>query len=432
MKKTIITFFGVLFATIIFAQGQISFYTNNGTKKVTQLKCGNFDNLKVKVKIPSNINKYDKVTYKVYLSSNEATSAGIRYVGRGAVSTLKPNTTMEKWIVSPGKKGGDFKYNDGARISTYDVCDVPRKNGLSSIVVEVQLVGYNKTGTETYWDKWDKVYKTRLTYTKGNLLASGKITVEQLPAQTDYKSSNGLLSVKKVTGNSAEVGISGDIESNKSSNEHQFNFDKNEAAEEVSVQLYGENGNAVVDILMYSDEKMAQEVKRIFGKIPSDLDAYAELKRDLLQKIAFNSYRQVYREPFFKWPNILEDEWCPNIIDLDEKKRFKRTNTNFFTNVALWKKEKVGDYEYDVLRIPECYTGLSLYHFDTQNKTWRSTKDNDDIPGEIVVYAIKRGNYSVFIIPYSMSQKIRNSFIIENDYAKNFINKTIESIKFLK
>ncbi len=432
MKKILLSALSLLFTFAVMSQGSVKFYTNNGTKEITKIKCGDFDNLKVKVKIPSNINKYDKVTYKVYLSSNAATSAGIRYVGKGAVSSLKPNTTMEKWIVSPGKKGGDFKYMDGARLSTHDVCDVPRKNGLSNIEVEVQLVGYNENGSETYWDKWDKVYKTRVVYTKGNLLASGKITIEQLPAQTDYKSSNGLLSVKKATGNSAEVDISGDIESNESSGGYQFNFDKNDAAEKVSISLYGENGDAAVDILMYSDEKMAQEVKRIFGEIPSDLDAYAELKRDFLQKIAFNSYSNIYRQPFFKWPYVIKDVWSPNIVDLDEKKRFKKTNTNFFTNVALWKKEKVGNYEYDVLRIPEMYPQTSIYHFNRNTRQWNSAKDNDDVPGELVVYAIRRGNYSVFILPYSTSQKNRNSFIYENDYAKDFVNKTIASIKFLK
>ena len=439
MKKILLSALSLLFTFAVMSQGSVKFYTNNGTKEITKIKCGDFDNLKVKVKIPSNINKYDKVTYKVYLSSNAATSAGIRYVGKGAVSSLKPNTTMEKWIVSPGKKAGDFKYMGGARISTYDVCDVPRKNGLSNIEVEVQLVGYNENGSETYWDDWDKVYKTRVVYTKGNLLASGKITVEQLPAQIEYISANGVVSVKKVTEDLSEVGVIG-AETSETGNKKvdQFNSfmqsvnTEGNAFEKVNVQLFGKNGNAAVDILMYSDEYIEQVVKTLLGEIPSDLDHYAELKRDLLQKIAFNSYRQIYRETFFKWPQVIQGVWSPNIVDLDEKKKFKKTNTNFFTNVALWKKEKVGDYEYDVLRIPEMYPQTSLYHFNTQSRSWYSNKDKSDVPGELVVYAIRRGNYSIFIFPYSMSQKIRNSFIYENDYAKDFVNKTIASIKFLK
>jgi len=437
MKKIFLTTISLVFSLMVLSQGTIKFYTNNGTKEISKIKCGDFDNLKVKMKLPSSINKYDMVKYKVYLSSNKANSAGILYEGKGAVANLKPSTTLEKWIISPGAKGGDFKYTDGARLSVYDLCDVPREKGLPSIDVEVQMVGYNKTGTETFWSKRDQVYKTIPTYTNGNLLASGKIVIEQLPAQVDYISSNGVLSISKATSNLSEVGIIGaekrESENKKANQMNAFMQRANSnggAYETVSAQLFGSNGKASVKVAMYTDEKIAEVVKQLFGEVPSDLDAYEELKRDLLQKIAYNTYNRIYREPFFTWLDEIKGVWCPKIQTLDEKKKFKKTNTNFFTNMALWKKEKVGEYEYDVLRIPDVYAGVSLYHFDINTQTWRSTKDNDDKPGEMVVYAIKRGNYNIFIFPYYM--ETYNIYEKGNDYETEFLTKTIESIKYLK
>lgn len=437
MKKIFLSSLSIVFSVIVIAQSSVTFYTNNGTIEITKIKCGDFDNLKVKVKIPSTINKYDKVTYKVYLSSNQATSASIRYVGEGSVATLKPNTTLEKWILSPGEKEGDFQYMDGVNISGYDLCDVPRDKGMSNIEVEVQLVGYNKNGTETYWDDWDKAYKTRIVYTKGNLLASGKISIEQLPAQTDFLSTNGILTVKKVTPDLTEVAIqgakkreSGNAKMNQMNAFMQSVNTNDNAFEKVNVQLFGDNGRAAVDIVMYSDEKIAEEVNKIFGQIPSDLDAYAELKRDLIQKIAKNTFYGDYNNPFFKWPSVIDKIWSPTIKDLDDPKKFKPNKPEFFTNVSLWKKEKIGEYEYEVLKIPNIYSDVSKYHYNFNENKWNTQKDNNDVPGELVVYAIKRGNYNIFIFSYTNNNN--NSFLVENDYEKDFLTKTIASIKYLK
>jgi hypothetical protein len=415
MEKIISITVSLVFSLMVLSQGQIKFYTDNGTKEITKIKCGDFDNLKVKTKLPSNINKFDLIKYKIHLSSNQSTFARIIYDGKGAVSGLKPNSTLDKWIIKPGKKGSDFVYFDGASLKVRDLCDYPREQGISSVKVTVELVGYNITGHETYWSDRDRAYKTRTKYTDGSVLAKGGIVIEQLPAQVDYTSENGVLSISKVTDDLSEVGISNT---------------KKDIYEICSAGIFNNNGKAAVDVVMYTDENIAKEVKRIFGEVPSDLNPYEELKRDLLQKIAYNSYGRIYREPFFKWIYEINDLWSPVIADLDEKKKLKKTNTNFFTNMALWKKEKIGEYEYDVLRIPEVYAGISSYHYNFNNKTWNSTKNDSDIPGEMVVYAIKRGNYNIFIFPYYMNG--HNIYEKGNEYETNFITKTIESIKYLK
>ena len=64
MKKIFLTTISLVFTLILFSQGTVKFYTNNGTKEISTIKCGDFDNLKVKIRIPSNINNYDMVNIK--------------------------------------------------------------------------------------------------------------------------------------------------------------------------------------------------------------------------------------------------------------------------------------------------------------------------------------------------------------------------------
>ncbi len=442
MKKIFLTTISLVFTLILFSQGTVKFYTNNGTKEISSIKCGDFDNLKVKTKLPSSVVNYDVVKFKVFLSSNQATYARIIYDGKGAVSTLKPNTTLEKWIIKPGVKKGDFVYSDGYALGVKDLCDYPREKGLKSIDVEVQLVGFNKTGTETYWSKWDKAYKTRTTYTDGKLIAGGKITLGQLPPQVNYVSSNGILSLSKVTADLSHEGIIGaekrgaeSKKENQMNNFLQMQNTNDGAYEMVSADLLrlSNMGQASVKFTMYTDEKIAEVVNQLFGKTPSDLDVYEELKRDLLQKIANNSFNRVYRSPFFTWPDEIKGQWSPEIKSLDEQKKFKKDNSNFFTNMSLWKKEKIGNYEYDVLRIPNTYGETSKYHYDFNNNKWYTTKDKDDVPAEMVVYAIKRGNYNIFIFPYYKdSWNVYLKSPEHGAYEDEFIRKTIESVKYLK
>jgi|GEM_PF-4849373 len=61
MKKFFITIIGIAVTAFVFGQGTIGFYTSNGTKQVTKIKCGEFDNIKVKLNVPSTVKSYDRV-----------------------------------------------------------------------------------------------------------------------------------------------------------------------------------------------------------------------------------------------------------------------------------------------------------------------------------------------------------------------------------
>jgi len=348
---------------------------------------------------------------------------------------LASTPKLEKWVLKPGKQSGDFSFGDGA-LGSRDLCEYPQEQGISNVEVTAQLVGMNKAGSETYWDDFHKKYKTRIKYTKGNLLAQGKINIEQLPAKIGYVSSNGVMSIQKVSANPADEFIQGEKDKSSTSAFLDKLNNNSSGPKTFIVQQTGRAGKVLFSVLFYTDKEIADIVNQLFGQVPSDLDPYAELKRDILQQLAYNSYNRIYRAPFFTWKTNLSDLgklFCPNLQD--EQKKFKNTNTNFFTNMTLWKKEKIGNYEYDVLRIPETYGQSSKYNYDFNNKKWSSRKSASDIPSETVVYAIKRGEYNVFIFPFTNDRD--NLYLLDKDPAKRkaqkeFIQKTMESIKFLK
>ena len=436
MKKVLFTILiGIAFTSIAYGQGTISFYTSNGTKQVTKIKCGEFDDLKLKLNVPGTVKNYDRVSLRIYLSSIKGNYASILYDGRGATAQLAATPKLEKWVLKPGKKAGEFNFGDGA-LGSRDLCEYPHEQGIANVEVTAQLVGMNKNGSETYWDDFHKRYKTRIKYTKGNLIAQGKINIEELPAKKQYISSNGVMSIQKVSANPADEFIRGEKEkSSTSAFLNRLNNGNGPGTDPKSfiAQQTGRAGTVNFTVLFYTDKQIADKVNELFGQVPSDLNPYEELKRDLLQQLAYSSNNRVYRAPFFVWKsdiNNIGDLFCPSLQD--ENKKFKRNNTNFFTNMALWKKEKIGNYEYDALRIPDTYGSVSKYHYDFANKKWRQ-KDSNDVPSELVVYAIKRGEYNVFIFPFTANSGNLYSLDAQKSQAqKEFIQKTMESIKFFK
>jgi len=450
MKRKLLIAAGLLFSVLIYGQTKINFYVANGTKEVSKIKCGEFDNIKIKFKLPANIKDFDLVKLKVFPSSiNNA--ASIIYDGKGSISTLAATPNYEKWILKPGKKNGDFNFYGSGNLGIEDLCEYPHEKGMKQIELEIQLAGYNKTGTETYWDKWDKVYKTRNTYTKGSLLAKGKLIVEQLAPQNTFVSANGLISIPKVTDDFSHEAIRGDKKSSSNEKKNQFNSFMNSAnSGDGEFELFSATmlplsgkGYADVSFVMYKNSAVAQK---------AGIDAttaYDFLKRDLLQRIARNTYNQIYKEPTFSWPELLQHQFCPEISSTGKSQGKKKKSfvsgmmagssssgaTRIISNDSYWHKEKVGNYEYDVLRIPNTYGGISSYHFDANNKKWYSTKDETDIPAELVIYAIQIGDYSVFIIPSFTDRNNDNIFLKSNDPEKAaaqiaFVEKTMAAIQF--
>ena len=436
MKKLLFTIIGIAFTTFVFGQGTISFYTGNGTKKVTKIKCGEFDNIKVKLNVPSYVKSYDRVSLRIYLSSIKASYASILYDGRGATAQLASTPKLEKWVLKPGKNSGEFSFGDG-NLGSRDLCEYPQEQGIANVEVTAQLVGMNKAGSETYWDDFYKKYRTRIKYTKGKLIAQGKINIEQLPAKTVYISANGVMSIQKVSANPEDEFITGEKQKSSTSdflNKLNNNDNTGSKPEKFTAQQAGRAGKVFFTAIFYTDKQIADKVNELFGQVPSDLDAYGELKRDLLQLIAKNTYPNIYRPTFFEWPEIISKTFCPTMQD--ENKKFKNTNTNFFTNMDLWKKVKIGNYEYDVLTINDVYGATSSYRFDNNSGKFR-TKNNDDIPATMTVLAIKRGEYNIFIYAVYDDNNYNNVFLKNPNpeiakKQKEFAEKTLKSIKFLK
>jgi len=438
MKKLVFTILGLFLTVFVFGQGTISFYTNNGTKKVTQLKCGEYDDLMVKLTVPSYAKSYDRVSLRVFLSSINS-YASILYDGKGDVAMLTSKPKMQKWILKPGKQKGDFSFGDG-NLGIYDLCGYPRSKALPSINVDVQLVGLNKTGVEKKWDDFHKKWKYYDTYTKGKVLAKGKMVIKELPPQTGFVSDNGVVKIKKTGGNLSKIYIIGGKEEGASAEKEKINSflanvnNSSDLSETMKSSItMGNNSGACLEIQMFKAQAIKDAVQQKYGMVPPSLDTYEDIKDDLLQSLAHSTNVAVYGPSFIDWPDQIKKHFCLSLRDSQHK--MKRGNQNTFINRALWKKEKIGNYEYDVIRLPETYGSTSAYHYDFTNWKWRSTKDKSDVPGELVVYAIKRGDYTIFIYPYY--QNGWNYWQKSNDATAakqqdEFLQKTMESIEFLK
>ncbi len=432
MKKSIIIIISLIIYLPIFSQGTISFYTANGVKKVSTIKCGEFDNLKIKFTVPSYVKNYDKVELILYRSVNDQSRGIIRWVGKGDVASMASNPKMEKWLLRPGKQDGDFFYGRTA-VNDWDLCGLPRKRGMKNMKVQVKMIAYTKTGTKKYWDDWDKAYKYKPIYTSGKTVASGSLTIVQLPAMTGYQSKNGVVSIEKVVDNLEDeqlIGTNeGDRESsflNKLNGATSSNFELFKA---VQTQKSGK-GFAVFNVLFITDDQVKNQVQQLLGQIPSDLDTYGELKRDLLQLFVYSTNPHRFSKTFFEWPEIISAMFCP-FIDPGE---IKKQTGNFFSNMSYWSKKKVGDYEFDYLKVPDAYGQGDSYKFDKRTLKFTS---NDVVPADIEVYAIKRGKYNVFIFATYDDYNYNNVFAKSKDPSKakgqtEFIEKTFATLKFLK
>ena len=423
MKKVFITIFGILFTAMMFAQGTIGFYTNNGSKKVSQIKCGNFDNLKVKMTVPSYVKKFDRIKYKVWYGDSPAPGI-ILYDGAGSIAQLLSNPHIEKWILKPGKQAGDF-YVTSTAVNNYDLCGLPREEAKKSIQVIAEMIGYNKTGTKKYWDDFHKEYRYKTTYTSGTVIAKGRMTILQQAAQTGYVSKNGIVSVEKVTKDLADEYITGS--NNESPTDNLFNkLNSTENFDVFKVSQDEKIGFVEITFVFFDDEKIKEQVNNLFHQIPADLDPYGELKRDLLQFLANKTNGGKFAKPFFKWPFFMTKVFCPF---MDPKAKLK-TRGNYFTNMEYWSKKKMGDYEFDYLKIPKCYSQLAAYNFDSNTYTFRKPAREADTE----IYATRRGNTNVFIF---ITYEDENIFAPSKDpniasKQKEFVKKTFAVLKFLK
>ena len=427
-KRFFLTIIGILFSATIFAQGGIGFYTNNGNKKVTQIKCGKFDNIKAKMKVPSYVKKFDLVKFKLWFGKSGSPGV-IRYDGKGSVTQLASTPNLEKWVLKPGKQAGDF-YVTSTAVNSYDLCGHPREKGLPSIKVIAEMVGYNKTGTKKYWDDFHKEYRYKTLYTSGTVIAKGKLTIIEQAAQKGYVSKNGVVSIEKVSGNLADEQIIG---SNNESPTESFmsRLNASEGNDMLRAVQTKNSGKGFVsfNIVFFDDKKVEERVNELFHQIPSDLDHYQELKRDLLQVFAHGTSPGRFAEPFFDWPEVISKSFTPF---LNPKAKLKPTR-NYFANLEYWGKKKIGDYEYDYLKIPKCYGSGAVYDFDKSSLKFR--KPHTEATAEI--YAIRRGNVNVFIFVTYDENNYNNVFAPSSNpqLAKNqkeFIDKTFASLKFLK
>jgi len=147
MKKLTFVLLFLALAIAGFAQEKCTFFIDNGAKQVTELLCGTFTDLMVKVPLPKTAPNFDKVVVHYANSTKPNEISRVEFEGAGALKTVA-GTTKNLWIHDPsntsGTQGGahgDFnlEIND-AYVNMNCLCTYPKRDRFESITITIKAV----------------------------------------------------------------------------------------------------------------------------------------------------------------------------------------------------------------------------------------------------------------------------------------------------
>ena len=169
------------------------FYSDNGSREVTELKVGMSD-IKVVVPIPDEIGNHELVEIGIdYIVDGKLQDGNFRYVKEYKTSYLSNKEEVSLWIKAPGKSEGDFcilgsEYCFGIE----DPLNYDNREFISS-KVEVRVLGKDVDGY-----KW-KGNKQVPTY-KFSTLSSNYINMNYGELDASFESEDGKLRAKRFNG----------------------------------------------------------------------------------------------------------------------------------------------------------------------------------------------------------------------------------------
>lgn len=179
MKKIILLFIIIAFA----AKGytQCTFYTNSGATLVTEVKCGEYKDITVKVPLPANVSTFDAFTVKVLLSSLDV-KAICEFNKAKIKSKLAGKSQITLLLISADGTNSDFKFSD-ASLTNKDLCDNPKKWEMASITAKVRTAGWMILSyrTESRWDDAKGVWISEQVpyWDEGEAFSEGVLTITQ-------------------------------------------------------------------------------------------------------------------------------------------------------------------------------------------------------------------------------------------------------------
>lgn len=198
MKSLLILFIAGMFTHAINAQNKPGFYTDKGTKLITE---GNSEELltsndiEVKIPIDSSFHKYDNLFVKITISTSDPrahypTMACYRqYFKEDHKKEFNGKNELFLFITNPDDKtiayggapnyAGDFLSSaDNTRFgaSYFWLCGQKKKKKCT-LQVKLIVKGYRVTGTKQKWNSNDQSWSTVDVYDDGEVLSETQISI---------------------------------------------------------------------------------------------------------------------------------------------------------------------------------------------------------------------------------------------------------------
>ncbi len=337
MKTLSLIITAVLFQTILSAQAK--FYTNNGSKEVTQVNCKVGD-LKIVFAIPDEALNHDLLQVAI----GEKRSDGSKYYSDWAhfkdfkADYLKGKKELSMWIKKPDSKYGDFAgdyWTQSGKTPYYPLCrecDSEERN-YATMKVVIKLIGKDETGK--VWENGK--YKTTYGFTE---IASHILEMDMGEVSPTVSGDNFVYTKFKGQAGYAHIDIDNDID------RLHISYNSNGSGDD----------HVVVDIDKIEKGKSNNSTFDMGGGMSSGGSASSEISVEGIKKTAATNL-YINANPNFSSKVTKPEEglfFGEYVYEpfISTKKKFVEKEIESLGNGLSWKSETIGSTEFQVLRIP--------------------------------------------------------------------------------
>lgn len=423
MKKTGVLIVIILAALIdLNAQEKCRFFINNGTQEVDGTACGAFNILKVQVPIPANASSYNLISICVHMNEYKDFLGYRNYLKEEVKNIAGKTGTYCIFNSANPDSAGDFTrgLSDKNQVLYFNgrhLCEYPMYKKLKEVTLQVWAQGYMVTGQKKVLR--DGAYYMEDVYNEGTTIVSGsiKITPESIP--DTYTDKNNILKLAIIDPTSVYANTK------VSKNELDINYEMVNILLAKPGQKFEERSgnNTTLNILIIKDEEFnrLESYKKLSAK-HRDYTAYDFLKDEIENKLNAETYTgDMWTKPKSNYkPSV---DWIQNYLKISacsspiiEKKRIKNILNSGNKGETLWKKKRMGNYEYDNIYIEKAYEKI--------DKT-------SGAPFPFDVYTIYRKPYIILFGLAGFSNGKWNTFYNRESQIEAF-SRTVSSFEFLK
>ena len=173
-----------VFAFSTTAQDKPQFYTDNGSKVVTEMSCSSLKDFSVKIPIAANMFKFDNIDITVEVDMNQKQPGSSYqdivvyglYMQQKKFSVLyEGKKEISLWLVNPKDGWGDLAGQDGNIREGVFCGSTPKEK----VDVKVSVYGYFVTGEKEKYNESTSVWEKIPIYDEGTALGEATIVVKQ-------------------------------------------------------------------------------------------------------------------------------------------------------------------------------------------------------------------------------------------------------------